>query len=66
MCLNIYLFILWPVWVLIAVCGFSLAPACGLLIVVAPSAAEHGPQGAWASLLGAHGLSSCRFWAQEQ
>ena len=35
----------------------------GLLIAVASLAAEHGPQGMWASVAVAYGLSSCGFQA---
>ena len=39
--------------------GFSLCQARGLLIAVASDVAEHGFQGARASAVAAHGLSTC-------
>ena len=39
--------------------GLSLVVVHGLLITVAFLIAEHGLQGAWASVVGACGLSSC-------
>ena len=37
----------------------------GLLIAGAPPVADHGALGAWASVVVAHGLSSCGSWALE-
>ena len=39
--------------------GFNLVAACGLLIAVASLALEPRPQGTWASVVVAHGLSIC-------
>ena len=44
--------------------SFSLVEVCGLLIAVA-SVVQHGLQGAWTSVVGAHGLGSCSSWAPE-
>ena len=45
--------------------GFSLVAAHGLLIVVASLVVEHVLQGAQASVVAAHGLSSCSSQALE-
>ena len=50
---------------LVAATGsYSQAAACRL-IVVASLAAGHGLEGAWASVVAAHELSSCGSWALE-
>ena len=45
--------------------GYSPAEVLGLLIAVASLAAEHGLEGAWASVAAARGLRGCGFWALE-
>ena len=52
--------------VVVASGGFSLVVVCRLLFVVAPLAAEHGLQGARASVVVVLGLSSCGSWALER
>ena len=58
----------WFLWIFIVALGLfsscgELGPLFiakhGLLISVAPLAAEHRPQGTWASVVAAHGLRSC-------
>ena len=45
--------------------GFSLVAVCRLFIAVASLVAEQRPQGTWASVTVARGLSSCGSWALE-
>ena len=47
----------WLRWVSVVTCGFSPVAARGPLIVAVSLAAEHGLQGARASVVMAHGLS---------
>ena len=69
----IYLFYFWLCWVFNAACGLSLCSVClgyswlqcRLLIVVASLVAETGLEGIQASVVAAHGLSSCVSWARE-
>ena len=61
--LFIYLF-----YLSLAVLGlrcFSLVTICKLLTVVASLVVEQGFKGTWASVVAAHGLSSCSSWALE-
>ena len=44
--------------------GYSIVAVPRLLFAVASFVAEHGLQGAWASVVVACGLSSCGMWPQ--
>ena len=50
-------------WVFVAAFKLSLVAARRLLIAVASLVAEHGLEGAWASVVAACRLSSCGGWA---
>ena len=45
---------------------YSPAAVCDLLIALASLVAEHGLKGMWASVIVAHGLSSCGSQALER
>ena len=55
----IYLFYFWLCLVFAVVQAFFLVAVLRLRIVVASLVVTHGLQGAWASVVTAHGLRSC-------
>ena len=50
-------------WVFVAAFELSLVAVCRLLVAVAYLVAEHGLEGAWASVVAACRLSGCGGWA---
>ena len=58
-----FIYLFWGVALSLLLCTLSLVVVRGPLIVVASVALEHQLQGAQASVVAAHGVSSCGPWA---